>query len=302
MESEDLRDEEEPQEEHSVGCPWRKARSNSKNRTSAIHLSGSGMVHPRPWGARNPQDIPCYCKPSNAKHAPRISRSPTRLSDLRSRHEKEYSKAKITDIVSSMCAQMDRKRIKMTEYEMNLFLDTMKEKLQKYKEAPLKSEKSSKGEKQHQAQGKEKSPVRRPRTAQSLVAAPPLNAMQAGVLRENPADQQPLPRGAAQPVLGKLETKKYVLELRSDDQVPAGLKQMLGMMGPQEQQYVLMPDGQVAPAYVPASEYHVLNAGVQLRHHEENTMLLVGNQRVAAAPPRLKQPPLTNLSPARLRR
>lgn len=249
----------EPQEEHKVGCPWRRARSQSKSRLIA-QGPASGLVHPKPWGARNIKDIPCFCNGRKSIEIMSLhhgAANPTKMKDLLSRHEKQASKAKISELITAFCGMIERKKMMLSDYESNLLFETLKEKLMKYKSIP----KTEEQPKQFKPVDKPP-PARRPKTAQTMSISP-LNT------QLTPTDfEQGRLCPSSTPVHGKVEANKYLLEEQ-------GLKQMLGIMNPQER--LVLIGGQ---SLVPANDLHhyMLNSAVQVRHHEENTMFLVGGE------------------------
>ncbi|CAH1408129.1 unnamed protein product [Nezara viridula] len=286
--------DDEAQTAHKVGCPWLKARSRSRY-TVGVTESSSGIMHPKPWGARNPTDIPCFCHipHRSSKENTQIQRPPK--SDISP--PSKNCKAKIADIVDNFGIFLERRKIRISENEVAFLMKKIEEKLQKFVD-------KSKEQKDHHS--KKNKNVRNHSPIRSHTSVP-----QKAMSRDQLADlQKAKMSGQGQSnILGKLETKKYLLELTADEQVPPNFRNILGMNPTIIHQHpdkmlIAMDEKQQPYLAIPEDYRHYTMKTIDMDnytgvvHHqaENTTLLLATNPSVArramhTPPPTMMQKP-----------
>lgn len=175
-------------------------------------------MHPKPWGARNPTDIPCFCHipHRSSKENTQIPRqSKANSSDIIPPNKN--CKAKIADIVDNFGVFLERRKIRINENEVAFLMKKIEEKVQKFVDKS-KPEQKDHGKKNKNARNH--SPVR----SHTLMS-------QKAMSREQLSDMTKgkMPGQGQANILGKLETKKYLLELTADEPVPPNFRNILGM-------------------------------------------------------------------------
>ncbi|XP_014276744.1 uncharacterized protein [Halyomorpha halys] len=278
----DVSDQETPAM-HKLGCPWLKARSRSKYAVG-VSESSSGIMHPKPWGARNPTDIPCFCNLThnrNSKENQQIHRPKVEIP-----LPNKNCKAKIAEIVDNFGIFLERRKIRISENEVAFLMKKIEEKLQKF------VDKSKKEQKDHNKNNKivrNQSPIQRPHPPPGAQ-----NAMSRDQLLEL---QKAKMAGQGQAnILGKMETKKYLLELTAEEPCPPNFRNILGMnptiIHPHPDKMLIAMDDKQPYLAIPEDYRHYSMKTIDMdnytgvvHHQAENTTLLLASNPALARRP-----------------
>uniref|UniRef100_A0A0A9XYS2 Glutathione S-transferase omega-like 2 n=1 Tax=Lygus hesperus TaxID=30085 RepID=A0A0A9XYS2_LYGHE len=131
--------------EHSVGCPKYKCTSKSKCQLRSPARSPTPRVlHPKPWGARDPKEIPCTCftrrkyqksAPSSIRNSPtrELRKSiPRRAQSPRSSILKDETPDDVSEVMKmfeEFCDHAERKGVKLSPSTLDSMFSKMRSKL-----------------------------------------------------------------------------------------------------------------------------------------------------------------------------